>query len=100
MNYNRFIGVFYRKNKVSKMQTVFCNLRKQSISIISRLDTERLYSERNIIHIFKEGIKTANNAGTNDNRMSGNIDHKRTWFLFQTPKTGFTYAVGTEKTPL
>ena len=42
----------------------------------------------------------ANNAGTSDNKRRGNKDHRTTWVLFQTPKAGFTYAVGAEKTRL
>ena len=45
-------------------------------------------------------MKVAKNAGTSDNKMRGNEENKSASVLFQTPKTGFTYAVGTEKTRL
>lgn len=57
--------------KSPKCRQFFGNWRKQTISIISRFDTERLNSERNIIHILKDGIKTANHTGTNDNKSRG-----------------------------
>ena len=91
---------FTIKTKSPKCKQFCGNLRKQTISIISRLDTERLNSERNIIHILTDGIKTANDAGRNDNKRRGNKDHITTCVLFQTPKIGFTYAVGAEKTRL
>ena len=86
---------------ISPKHRQFCgDLRRQTISIISRLYTERFNSERNIIHVLTDGIKMANNAGTSDNKMRGNKENRTTCVLFQTPKTGFTYAVGTEKTRL
>jgi hypothetical protein len=88
------------KIKSLKHKQFFGNLRKQSISIISKHDTERLYSERNIIQILKDGMKIAKNAGTIDNKMRGNEANKSASVLFQTPKAGFTYAVGTEITRL
>ena len=36
-------------------------------------------------------MKIANIAGINDNIITGNATNKIAWYLFQTPKVGFTY---------
>ena len=76
------------------------NLRKQSILIISKLDTKKLNNERNSNHILKDEIKAANIAGTNDRKRSGNKEHRMICVLFHAPKAGFTYAAGEERTCL